>query len=38
MSQLLQIENFTLGFPGRPPLLDSVSLHVNDGEAVALVG
>lgn len=38
MSQLLQIENFTLGFPDRPPLLDSVSLHVNDGEAVALVG
>ncbi|MET4542372.1 peptide/nickel transport system ATP-binding protein [Arthrobacter bambusae] len=38
MSQLLQIENFTLGFPGRPPLLDSVSLHVDDGEAVALVG
>ncbi|QCO99647.1 ABC transporter ATP-binding protein [Arthrobacter sp. 24S4-2] len=38
MSQLLQIEDFTLGFPDRPPLLDSVSLHVNDGEAVALVG
>ncbi|VXC19433.1 ABC transporter ATP-binding protein [Arthrobacter sp. 9V] len=38
MSQLLKIENFTLGFPGRPPLLDGVSLHVNDGEAVALVG
>ncbi|WP_026542219.1 dipeptide ABC transporter ATP-binding protein [Paenarthrobacter nicotinovorans] len=38
MSQLLQIQNFTLGFPGRPPLLDSVSLHVDDGEAVALVG
>ncbi|MCT9871594.1 dipeptide ABC transporter ATP-binding protein [Paenarthrobacter aurescens] len=38
MSQLLNIEDFTLGFPDRPPLLDSVSLHVNDGEAVALVG
>lgn len=38
MSQLLKIEDFTLGFADRPPLLDSVSLHVNDGEAVALVG
>ncbi|GAA3274302.1 ABC transporter ATP-binding protein [Paenarthrobacter aurescens] len=38
MSQLLQIRNFTLGFPGRPPLLDNISLTVDDGEAVALVG
>ncbi|MFJ5957612.1 dipeptide ABC transporter ATP-binding protein [Paenarthrobacter sp. NPDC092416] len=38
MSQLLQIKDFTLGFPGRPPLLDGISLNVNDGEAVALVG
>ncbi|WOH19444.1 ABC transporter ATP-binding protein [Paenarthrobacter sp. GOM3] len=38
MSQLLKIQDFTLGFPDRPPLLDSVTLHVDDGEAVALVG
>lgn len=25
MSQLLKIQDFTLGFPDRPPLLDSVT-------------
>lgn len=38
MSKLLEIEQFSLHFPGRGPLLDNVSLHVDDGEAVALVG
>ena len=38
MSKLLEIEQFSLHFPGRGPLLNEVSLHVDDGEAVALVG
>lgn len=38
MSKLLEIEQFTLHYPGRGALLSDVSLHVDDGEAVALVG
>ncbi|MFJ3958038.1 dipeptide ABC transporter ATP-binding protein [Arthrobacter sp. NPDC090010] len=38
MSQLLEVQDFTLGFAGREPLLNGISLHVDDGEAVALVG
>ncbi|MDP5226310.1 MULTISPECIES: ABC transporter ATP-binding protein [Arthrobacter] len=38
MSQLLNVQDFTLGFAGRDPLLNGISLHVDDGEAVALVG
>ena len=38
MSKLLEIEQFSLHFPGRGPLLNEVTLHVDDGEAVALVG
>lgn len=38
MSKLLEIDQFTLQFPGRGALLNEVSLHVDDGEAVALVG
>ncbi|GAA1925070.1 ABC transporter ATP-binding protein [Arthrobacter gandavensis] len=38
MIPLLDIQNLTLGFPGRAPLLEDVSLQVGDGEAVALVG
>lgn len=38
MSKLLEVENFSMVFPGRGNLLSDVSLHVDDGEAVALVG
>ncbi|MET4004765.1 peptide/nickel transport system ATP-binding protein [Arthrobacter sp. UYCu511] len=38
MSKLLEIEQFSMAFPGRGNLLSDVSLHVDEGEAVALVG